>query len=103
MLIGLVFVILAPIAGQIMKFALSRNREYLADATAIEFTRNPEGLATALEVIGGFSEPVRCANAATSNMYISDPLNAANSKKAYTLFSTHPPIEKRVEAIRNLK
>jgi len=103
MLIGLVFIILAPIAGQIMKFALSRNREYLADATAVEFTRNPEGLATALEVIGGISQPVRRASSATASMYISDPIKAANGKRTSNLFSTHPPIEKRVEAIRNLK
>ncbi len=103
MLLGLVFIILAPIAGQIMKLALSRNREYLADATAVEFTRNPEGLATALEKIGGISKPVKCASSATANMYISDPILAANGKKRGSLFATHPPIEKRVEAIRNLR
>jgi len=103
MLIGLVFIILAPIAGQIMKFALSRNREYLADATAVEFTRNPEGLATALEVIGGISQPVKNASSATASMYISDPIKAAKGKRTSSLFSTHPPIEKRVEAIRNLR
>lgn len=103
MIVGLVFVILAPIAGQIMKLALSRNREYLADATAIEFTRNPEGLATALEKIGGISEPVKCASSATANMYISDPVLAANGKNHSSLFATHPPIEKRAAAIRNLK
>lgn len=103
MIVGLVFIILAPIAGQIMKFALSRNREYLADATAVEFTRNPEGLATALEVIGGISQPVRGASSATASMYISDPIKMANGKRNTNLFSTHPPIEKRVEAIRNLR
>lgn len=103
MIIGLVFIILAPIAGQLMKMALSRNREYLADATAIEFTRNPEGLATALEVIGGVSRPVKNAGSATASMYISDPLKAVDKKSISNLFSTHPPIEKRVEAIRNLR
>lgn len=103
MIIGLIFVILAPIAGQIMRFALSRNREYLADATAIEFTRNPEGLATALEKIGGIAEPVKNASSATANLYFSDPILAANRKSASSLFATHPPIEKRVEAIRNLR
>ena len=103
MIIGLVFIILAPIAGQLMKMALSRNREYLADATAIEFTRNPEGLATALEVIGGVTTPLRNAGSATASLYISDPLKAVGKKSISNLFSTHPPIEKRVEAIRNLK
>ena len=103
MIIGLIFIILAPVAGQLMKMALSRNREYLADATAIEFTRNPEGLATALEVIGGVTTPVRNVGNATANMYISDPLKAFDKKSMSNLFSTHPPIEKRVEAIRNLK
>jgi len=103
MIIGLVFIILAPIAGQLMKMALSRNREYLADATAIEFTRNPEGLATALEVIGGVTTPLRNAGSATASLYISDPLKAVDKKSISNLFSTHPPIEKRVEAIRNLK
>lgn len=102
MIIGLAAVVLAPIAGQLMKLALSRNREYLADATAVEFTRNPEGLATALEVIGGIAEPVKTASSATAGMYISDPVLAANGKKGSDLFSTHPPIEKRVEAIRSI-
>ena len=103
MLIGLVFIILAPIAGQLMKFALSRNREYLADATAVDFTNNPEGLASALEVIGGVSIPVKNASSATAGMYISDPIKAVNGRKIANLFSTHPPIEKRVEALRNLR
>ncbi len=103
MIIGLVFVILAPIAGQLLRLALSRSREYLADATAVEFTHNPEGLATALETIGGIAQPVRCANSATANMYISDPILAANGRRGMSLFATHPPIEKRVEAIRNME
>lgn len=99
--IGLIFTILAPIAGQLMRMALSRNREYLADATAIEFTRNPEGLATALEKLGGLNQPVARANSATEGLYITNPM-AANGR-AKDLFSTHPPIEKRVEAIRSLR
>lgn len=103
MIVGLVFIVLAPIAGQILKMALSRNREYLADATAVELTRNPEGLASALEVISGINEPVSCASSATASMYISDPILAANGRSTSDLFATHPPIEKRIEAIRNLK
>lgn len=102
MLIGLIFVILAPIAGQLMKMALSRNREYLADATAAKFTNNPEGLASALEKLGRISTPVAGANEATEGLYIANPLGAVNDKKMMNLFSTHPPIEKRVEALRNM-
>lgn len=103
MLVGLIFVILAPIAGQLMKMALSRNREYLADATAIEFTRNPEGLATALEKLGGINRPMQRASNATEGLYICNPLKAVDGKSVANLFSTHPPIEKRVEAIRNIR
>lgn len=103
MIVGLIFVILAPIAGQLMKMALSRNREYLADATAIEFTRNPEGLATALEKLGGINRPMQRASNATEGLYICNPLKAADGKSMANLFSTHPPIEKRVEAIRNIR
>jgi len=104
MVIGIIFIILAPIAGQLLKMALSRNREFLADATAVEFTRNPEGLAGALEAIGGSKIPLKNANNATEGMYIATPLSEFGGKrKRSNLFSTHPPIEKRVEAIRNLR
>ena len=106
MIIGLLFMILAPIAGQILKMSLSRNREFLADATAVEFTRNPEGLASALEVIGGSTLPLRNANNATEGMYIVTPcaeLRRGRQKKGGVLFSTHPPIPARVDALRNLR
>jgi heat shock protein HtpX len=103
MIIGLVFVILAPLAGQLLKMALSRNREYLADATAVEFTRNPEGLATALEKLGGVTTAVERASNATEGLYIANPLKAAKGSNVANLFSTHPPIEKRIEAIRNIR
>lgn len=106
MVIGLVFLILAPIAGQMMKMALSRNREFLADATAAEFTRNPEGLARALEKLGAQNQPVARATNATSNLYIVNPLKAAKGEEGGglgILFSTHPPIKKRIEALRNIK
>lgn len=106
MIVGIVFLILAPIAGQLMKMALSRNREYLADATAAEFTRNPEGLASALAKLGAQDQPVARATKATSNLYIVNPLKAAKGKEGggmSNLFSTHPPLQKRIEALRNLK
>jgi len=103
MAVGLIFIILAPIAGQLLKMALSRNREYLADATAAQFTRNPEALASALEAINGSSIPLRNASNATEGMYIATPCPELRGKKKANPFSTHPPIEKRVEALRNLR
>ncbi|MDD4688299.1 MAG: M48 family metalloprotease [Eubacteriales bacterium] len=102
-IIGLVFMILAPLAGQLMKMALSRNREYLADATAVKFTRNPDGLISALRKLSSQTEPVSRATNATANLYITNPMNALNGKKVSNLFSTHPPIEERIEALRNLQ
>ena len=101
MLIGLIFLILAPIFGKLMQLAISRKREFLADATAIQFTRNPDGLISALQKISGDSSELKVANKATENMYIVTPFR--NKKKSSNLWSTHPSIEDRVEALRNLK
>ena len=101
MLIGLIFLILAPIFGQLMQLAISRKREFLADATAIEFTRNPDGLISALEKISADPNELKVANKATENMYIANPFR--NKKKSSDLWSTHPSTEARIEAIRNLK
>lgn len=101
MLIGLIFLILAPIFGKLMQLAISRKREYLADATAIEFTRNPDGLISALQKISGDPNELKVANNATENMYIASPFRG--KKSSSSLWSTHPSIEDRVEALRNLK
>ncbi len=101
MLIGLIFLILAPIFGQLMQLALSRKREFLADATAIEFTRNPDGLISALLKISGDPNELKVANNATENMYIVNPFRG--KKSSSSLWSTHPSIEDRVEALRNIK
>ena len=101
MLIGLIFLILAPIFGKLMQLAVSRKREFLADATAIEFTRNPDGLISALQKISSDSSELKVANKATENMYIASPFK--NKKKSSNLWSTHPSIEDRVEALRNLR
>ena len=101
MLIGLIFLILAPIFGQLMQLAISRKREFLADATAIEFTRNPDGLISALEKISADPNELKVANKATENMYIANPFR--NKKKSSDLWSTHPNTEARIEALRNLK
>lgn len=101
MLIGLIFLILAPIFGKLMQLAISRKREFLADATAIQFTRNPDGLISALEKISSDPNELKFANQSTENMYIANPFR--NKKKSSSLWSTHPSIEDRVEALRNLK
>ena len=106
MLIGLICLILAPIFGQLMQLALSRRREFLADASAVELTRNPDGLISALQKLDSDPNELRTANNATAYMYIVSPFkaNAKDGKKRKTsLFSTHPSIDDRIEAIRNLK
>lgn len=101
MLIGLIFLILAPIFGKLMQLAVSRKREFLADATAVQFTRNPDGLISALQKISSDSSELKVANNATENMYIVTPFR--NKKQSSNLWSTHPSIEDRVDALRNLK
>ena len=101
MIIGLIFLILSPIFGKLMQLAVSRKREFLADATAVQFTRNPDGLISALQKISGDPNQLKVANNATENMYIASPFR--NKKKSSNLWSTHPSIEDRVEALRNLK
>ena len=106
MLIGLICLILAPIFGQLMQLALSRRREFLADASAVEITRNPDGLISALAKLDSDSNELKTANNATAYMYIVSPFksNSKDRKKRKTsLFSTHPSIDDRIEAIRNLK
>ena len=106
MLIGLIFLILAPIFGSLMQLALSRKREFLADSTAVEFTRNPDGLISALEKLENDPNQLETANNATANMYIINPFkkNAKNAKKRSTnIWSTHPSTADRIEALKNLK
>jgi heat shock protein HtpX len=101
MIVALVLVILAPIIAQLMYFALSRRREYLADACSAQFTRYPEGLARALEKISSTKVPLRAANRATAPMYIVNPLKVTK-KGLSDLSSTHPPISQRVKILRAL-
>ena len=108
MAIGLIFMIIAPIVGQMLKMLLSRNREFLADAKGAEFTRNPEALASALEKIGGSTISLEKASNATEGLYIVTPCadmraEMRSKKKKSSVFSTHPPIDARVEALRNLR
>lgn len=103
MIIGLVFLILSPIFGTLMQLALSRKREFLADSTAIEFTRNPEGLISALQKLEADTNELKTANSATANMYIVNPFKKNGRKKSSSLWSTHPSTEDRIENLRNIK
>ena len=101
MLVGLVLLIIAPILGTIIQLAVSRKREFLADASGALLTRYPEGLAHALEKIDQTTtSPLSSANHATAHMYISNPFGPHASGFLGKLFSTHPPIAERVAALR---
>lgn len=99
MIIGVIFLIISPIFATLLQLALSRNREYLADSSAIELTRNPQGLINALKKISSDPDPLEQANKSTECLYISNPLKKEGITKK--LFSTHPPIEDRIKALEN--
>jgi heat shock protein HtpX len=99
LVVGLILMILAPIAAQIIYFAVSRKREYLADASSAQYTRYPEGLASALEKLATSNMQVQKANKATAPMYIINPLEK-RSLSAESLTSTHPPIAERIRILR---
>ncbi len=99
MIVAIVLSILAPIAAMLMQLAISRKREFLADADAVLLTRYPEGLARALEKISADSEPLESANRATAHLFIVNPFKG---KKMMKLFMTHPPVEDRIKALRNM-
>lgn len=96
----IVVAILAPLCAALAQMAVSRQREYLADASAVNITRYPEGMIEALKKLQAHSQPMKSQNTAAASMYINDPL-----KKSFlsNLFSTHPPIEKRIERLENGK
>jgi heat shock protein HtpX len=97
-IVAIVFSILAPLAAVLMQLAISRKREFLADASGALLTRYPEGLASALEKISADKEPLEAANRATAHLYISNPFKG---KKIGKLFMTHPPMEERIKALRS--
>lgn len=98
-IIGIVLAILSPIIAELIKLAVSRRREYLADASATLLTRYPEGLARALEKIGAENMPMSHTSQATAHLFISSPFSG---KKLAGLFSTHPPIEDRIKKLREI-
>lgn len=97
---SLIVLILAPIAAMLLKSAVSRRRESLADATAVAFTRNPAGLRSALEVLAADTTVVRQRSTAVAHIWIESPLD---TKAASRLFATHPPIEERIAALRAME
>lgn len=99
--VGIVLILLAPLIGQLIKLAVSRRREYLADASGALLTRFPDGLASALEKIALENQPLRRASQATAHLYIANPFGG--SRKFLTnLFSTHPPIQDRIKKLREM-
>jgi heat shock protein HtpX len=99
MIIGIIFLILSPIIAQLIQLAISRKREFLADASGALLTRYPEGLVNALEKISQSPIPLRAANKATAHLYIANPFKNKGLNK---LFSTHPPVEERIKRLRGM-
>lgn len=102
-LVGFILAILSPIAATIIQLAVSRKREFLADASGALLTRYPEGLASALEKISSYSAPLKYANNATAHLFISNPFGGNKAKAGFftKLFMTHPPVGERIAALRS--
>jgi len=99
-ILGLVAAILAPIAAMLIQLAISRKREFLADASSASLTKNPEGLASALQKIASDKNSLKVADQATAHLYIANPFRGQNISK---LFMSHPPVEERVKALREMR
>lgn len=102
MIVGIALMVLSPIIAQLIKLAISRKREFLADASGVLLTRYPEGLARALEKISNYSQPLARANNATAHLYITNPFGAKARKGMARLFSTHPPVAERIKALQEM-
>jgi heat shock protein HtpX len=101
MVVAIVLAIIAPILAQIIQLAVSRQREYLADATAVELTRNPVGLASALRAIDEDPTPLHSANRGTAHLYIANPIKKFEERAA-SMFASHPPIHDRIRRLEML-
>lgn len=104
MIAGILLALLSPLIAQLIQLAISRRREFLADASAVAMTKNPAGLAKALAAIGNDKEPLEAANKATAHLYFGDPLKNTHSAVGWfsNLFQTHPPIKDRIAALQQL-
>jgi heat shock protein HtpX len=104
-IVAIVFIVLSPLLSRLLAMAISRQREYLADASGVELTRNPAGLARALERIGQFTSPLKRATQGTAHLFISDPLERKVDRSESflaDLLSTHPPLARRIELLRQM-
>jgi len=99
-IIGIILMILSPLIATLIKLAISRRREFLADASGAMLTRYPEGLASALEKISSYGRPMKNASGATAHLFISNPF--AKNSAVSNLFNTHPPVEERIKILRNM-
>jgi len=99
---AIILSILSPLIAKLIQMAISRKREFLADANGALLTRYPEGLASALEKISADSEPLKTANKATAHLYIASPFKGKKVSWITKLFTTHPPIEERIKALRGM-
>jgi len=101
--VGVILAILSPIVAQLIQLAISRRREFLADAGSAAITKYPEGLAKALEKLKNDKEPLEAANKATAHLYITNPLKNRKDSVGWfaSLFDTHPPLDERIEALRS--
>jgi len=103
-LIGLVLALLSPLIAKLIQLALSRRREFLADASGVMLTKYPDGLINALQKISADKEPLEVANKATAHLYIVNPFKGSLAKSwAANLFSTHPPIEERIKTLKEMR
>lgn len=103
LIIGVVLAIIAPIVASLIQLAVSRKREFLADASGALLTRYPEGLASALEKIASDNRPLKSATNATAHLFIANPFKGKTAKNFFTnLFNTHPPIEERIKILREM-
>lgn len=100
-LVGLIMAILAPVAALLIRLAISRKREFLADASGALLTRYPEGLASALEKLHAYSKPMLRASGATAHLFIADPFGRNTKKFLINLFQTHPPVADRIKVLRS--
>lgn len=100
LIVSILVLVIAPIAAQLIRFAVSRQREYLADATAVEFTRDPASMIRALEQLREDSTEIRTASRATAHLWIEEPLNLG--KRRNRAVATHPPLSDRIERLRRL-
>ena len=104
MVVGFVGILLAPIAAQLIQLAISRRREFLADASGALLTRYPDALASALSKISSYSAPMQRANHATAHLFISNPFGAHEMGRFVAkLFATHPPVEERISALSQMR